>query len=241
MKRTTYISAVILLVLVLPAFAQIRGVPPSVTSMGPGRGRNPGPAASVTSLGPRGFAPRGAGPNHFSSGSSFRDGRHRGSNNLRNGRRHRNDAVGFYPYVPYGYTYDPYGYVDGNGYQDQAPADSESDQVAEPDPGVPTAASAPPDNSQQPAAGEQRPADTTPQIPVMLVYRDGHEQDVMNYAIVGSTLYDMDASMTHKIPLAELDLKATVKANDDRGIEFSLPTSANMEYSAGKQASGSVW
>ena len=29
--------------------------------------------------------------------------------------------------------------------------------------------------------------------------------------------------VAQKIPLADLNLKATLKANDDRGVEFSLP------------------
>jgi len=45
----------LLFVPILPA--QIHGVPPSVTSLGPGRGSAPGVPASVTSLGPNGFEP----------------------------------------------------------------------------------------------------------------------------------------------------------------------------------------
>ena len=44
-----------------------------------------------------------------------------------------------------------------------------------------------------------------------------------NYAIVGPTLYDLGTFVAHKIPLAELNLKATIQANDDRGVEFSVP------------------
>jgi hypothetical protein len=46
---------------------------------------------------------------------------------------------------------------------------------------------------------------------------------VMNYAIVGTTLYDLSEARTKKVALAELDLPATVKQNDDRGVEFRLP------------------
>ena len=57
-----------------------------------------------------------------------------------------------------------------------------------------------------------------------LVYRDGHRAEVVNYAIVGDALFDFDDDeRTHKIPLADLDLTATAKANDLRGVDFKLP------------------
>jgi hypothetical protein len=59
--------------------------------------------------------------------------------------------------------------------------------------------------------------------PVVLIFRDGHEQEVGNYAIMGGTLYDLDTFVASKIRLAELDLKATMKANEERGLDFSVP------------------
>jgi hypothetical protein len=59
--------------------------------------------------------------------------------------------------------------------------------------------------------------------PVVLIFRDGHEQEVRNYAIMGGTLYDLDTFVASKIRLAELDLKATMKANQERGLDFSVP------------------
>jgi hypothetical protein len=63
----------------------------------------------------------------------------------------------------------------------------------------------------------------TPTPATVLVFRDQHKQDVQNYAIVGQTLWSFAASRTQKIPLADLDLPATVKANDDRGVDFRVP------------------
>jgi len=37
------------------------------------------------------------------------------------------------------------------------------------------------------------------------------------------TLFDFAANRTHKILLADLDLPATHKANDDRGVDFQIP------------------
>ena len=58
----------------------------------------------------------------------------------------------------------------------------------------------------------------------VLVFRDQHQQEVENYAIVGQTLWNVSAQRKQKIPLADLDLQATVKANDDRGVSFKVPT-----------------
>ena len=56
-----------------------------------------------------------------------------------------------------------------------------------------------------------------------LVFRDKHTEEVQNYAIVGQTLWILSAQRARKIPLAELDIPATKKANDDRGVDFQLP------------------
>jgi hypothetical protein len=57
----------------------------------------------------------------------------------------------------------------------------------------------------------------------VLVFKDGHQQEIANYAIVGATLYDLSDGRTKKVGLAELDLTATVKQNDERGVDFKLP------------------
>jgi hypothetical protein len=66
------------------------------------------------------------------------------------------------------------------------------------------------------------PREAKPNEPTVLVFRDGHRQEVTNYAIMGQTVYVLD-DRTQKIPLANLDVSATVKANDDRGMEFKIP------------------
>lgn len=57
----------------------------------------------------------------------------------------------------------------------------------------------------------------------VLVFRDQHKQEVQNYAIVGQTLWNFAPQHTQKIPLSDLDLPATTKANDERGVDFRLP------------------
>ena len=72
---------------------------------------------------------------------------------------------------------------------------------------------------------QARGAETTeaPGPPTVLVFRDKREQEVQNYAIVGRTLWNFAHQRTQKIPLSDLDLAATAKANDDRGVDFRVP------------------
>jgi len=202
--------------------AQINGAPSSVTSPGFGGRAVNGPPASVTSLGPRGYAPNPQA--RFSapvSGTHGRDGEHR--------RRHNNDYAGPYLYaVPVPYAVD-------NGPSDDYGDPAENDQQYQGGPtvfdrrGSGERSYVPPvsDVSAYPATGETaNPAgDSEPSDPTLLVFKDGHKLEVGNYAIVGATLIDLSAGRTHKIPLRDLDLEATRKQNDDRGVIFQLPPS----------------
>ena len=60
----------------------------------------------------------------------------------------------------------------------------------------------------------------------VLVFRAQRREEVQNYAIVGQTLWIFSPQRTEKIPLAELDLAASAKANEDRGVEFRVPGTA---------------
>jgi len=58
----------------------------------------------------------------------------------------------------------------------------------------------------------------------VLVFRDHHQQEIRNYAIAGGTLWVLnDHKAGKKIPLAQLDLDATARMNDDRGVDFQVP------------------
>ncbi len=63
----------------------------------------------------------------------------------------------------------------------------------------------------------------------VLVFKDGHRSEVLNYAVVGDTLFDFAADRTHKILLADLDLPATRKVNDDRGVDFQIPAGTSQQ------------
>ena len=63
--------------------------------------------------------------------------------------------------------------------------------------------------------------DNTPAT--VFIFKDGHQIETRNYAIVGQTLYDFSTSTLKKVPLGDLDTTATAKANDDRGTPVKLP------------------
>jgi hypothetical protein len=64
------------------------------------------------------------------------------------------------------------------------------------------------------------PADDTPAT--VFIFKDGHQIETRNFAIMGQTLYDFSRSGVTKLQLTDLDPVATVKANDDRGITVNL-------------------
>jgi hypothetical protein len=65
--------------------------------------------------------------------------------------------------------------------------------------------------------------------PAVLVFRDGHQEDIAKYTIVGPTIflkadYWSSGSWTRKVQISDLNVAATLKANQDRGAKFSLPS-----------------
>lgn len=68
--------------------------------------------------------------------------------------------------------------------------------------------------------------------PVVLVFRDGHQEQVDKYTIHGNALYTGSdywntGSWNREIPLAQLDIPASVKLNAQRGSKFNLPNGPN--------------
>jgi len=234
--------ALLLALVAAPAFllataqAQINGAPASVTSPGFGGRSVNGTASSVTSLGPRGTAP---GPQV--TFSTVPNAPHRNHNNGDANRHHRNQGQ-FYGPILYGYPYG-YAYDDQNG---PPPDDADSNDanyqggptifdrrgsgeqsyvppVKDAAPYRPAVDMQPPDRSDATESAPEPAGD-----PTMLVFRDGHKLEVANYAIVGATLFDLTPGHPRKIALADLDLPATQKQNDDRGVNFQLPPSARV-------------
>ncbi len=229
-------------------FGQINGPRPSVTSLG---GQftifnPPGPRASVTSLGPNGWTPGPCcliRPVRPAPGFTFHHHHHPGDGaNLRG-------VYGGYPIVamPYYYPADVIDPVDDSMEQTYAPGptifDRNGSRRADRDDAYNASAYAQQLDSrlgrleQQLEEVEQAkpgalsaqaepPIPTRDQPETILVFRDGHTQKVKNYAIVGNTLYDYSTGTRHKIDLGDLDVSATQKQNDDRGVDFRLPHGA---------------
>ena len=70
---------------------------------------------------------------------------------------------------------------------------------------------------------------TTELPPAILVFRDGHQEEIGKYVIAGTTIYTSadywnSGSWTRKIQIAALDIPATLKVNRERGAKFSLPS-----------------
>jgi hypothetical protein len=237
-NRATVAGFGILLVGLLSAsvaLAQIHAAPPSVTSMGFGGRAFNGPRPSVTSLGPRGFTP-GFNPAFPNSRPFFGTSSRPAFSGHRPHHRPRfpQGSVGYYAAPYYGYGYDN-GYYDngndaGNYASNYAPEDEYNGGPTMFDRRGPGYVPRPPEPERRAEASPAAPeAEAEESIPTVLVFKDGHQLEVENYAIVGSTLYDLTEGHRRKVALSDLDLTATSKQNDDRGIDFRLPagTEAN--------------
>jgi len=56
----------------------------------------------------------------------------------------------------------------------------------------------------------------------VFIFKDGHQLETKNYAIMNGTLFDFSSKTLKKIQLDEIDSAATLKANDDRGLVMKL-------------------
>lgn len=233
--RCIVIAAAVLVLFALPTAAQmnphgapvIHGVPPSVTSFG--FGGHPGfhgVPPSVTSLN-FGRTPAQIPRTVFGH------------------RRHHpgfaSPFLGSVYYVPYAVPYDYGDYAD---YDVMSPGvdDTMEEDYTRPGPTIfdshggssreyprPGAEEDYRSQSSQESASakptpepeQQEPPEEQPTT--VLVFKDGRQMEIENYVIAGATLYDLSEGRSKKVALAELDLPATVKQNDDRGVEFKIP------------------
>ncbi len=223
MRRWLYIATFSLILFALPAWAQRRG------GGGGGHAASRGSFSSHSS----GSASIGSAHGSFRSGIS---GRGTGIN-LRIGDpfRHHRAFYGrrsYYPYYPYGAYYPYYGWYadslydtgDQDLYADEyrsAPY-RENDRENEGLQRDVEALNGKIDRLQADVEARNRPKpDAEPAT--ALVFRDQHVEEVRSYAIAGETLWVLNEQAAKKIPLAQLDIPATVKMNDDRGVDFQVP------------------
>jgi hypothetical protein len=84
-----------------------------------------------------------------------------------------------------------------------------------------------------PAAPSRSAAEPASLLPrAVLVFRDGHNEEIGKYVIVGGTIYTSadywtTGSWTRRVTIAELDVPATLKLNLHRGARFALPSGPN--------------
>lgn len=232
MRRT--LIAVLALVFSVAAGAQsfslngglARGIPPSVTSIGASHSANIPP--SVTSLGSVPLCcTRSGRPFNFGVGFAFRN------------------APGFFapiivpvavPVLPMAFDYgmdplvtpeevshverpvksQPSRYYDDD--DDDRYGEHNLDSRKRRAPVAPAA-----EEPAKPVAAASAPEPPKPQPKTVLIFHDGHKVEIQNYAISGTTLYNLSESGPHQIALDDLDLAATTKANNERGIVFHLP------------------
>jgi hypothetical protein len=79
---------------------------------------------------------------------------------------------------------------------------------------------------QQEIQNPEIPADQPAEPATVIILRDGHTVESTNYAIMNQTLWNFTARPVQKIPLSSIDLSASVRANAERGIDFSVIGSA---------------
>ena len=227
--------------LVSTSHAQVNGTPASVTSPGFGGNAVNGPRASVTSVGPQGYTAHSHATFSTSSPNTHHTGDHHPGDHQRDGdheRRRRNEdgsAGAVFYAVPV-----PYGVDNAAPAEENVDADADANENDPEDQGGPTVMDhrgagprsyAPPmRDAFRPSSkhvSDEPPAEPeAPLEPTLLVFKDGHKLEVGNYAILNTTLFDLTPGHPRKIALAELDLDATRKQNDDRGVIFKLPAGA---------------
>ena len=207
----------------VPVQAQVNGAPPSVTSLGFGGRFSNGVPPSVTSSGPNGYGNNWSVFGNCCANFLWPVNPNPPRTSERHHHKDRASLAGVVEpvYIPYAVPY----------------ASETEDDPSEVDAGPRIEDQDPPPNhtgnrDRTPKDSVlSKPTPSKPEEPVaaqpstVLVFKDGHRADVVNYAIVGDTLFDFSAGRTRKVLLADLDLAATQKANDDRGIDFQIPAS----------------
>lgn len=167
---------------------------------------------------------------------------HLGRNGIASARGHRpfNPAYGYYG-VPYFYSdyYEPYELQ----YQPPLPgppaAEVKTDSAPAPDPvllelhgGRWVRVTNFAESSAQAVAAESpavQPAQPKVLPPAILVYRDGHTEELSSYSIIGGSIYTKanywsTGAWTRTIPIGDLDIPATLSQNVKRGVNFELPS-----------------
>ncbi len=140
-------------------------------------------------------------------------------------------------FVGYPFGFDPGFYADDSDQSEPNSApqpDVSADQgpenyAAEPPPSPPLEeAQGAGDTYRPPYTGLVSTEPARPQPVTVLVFKDGRpNQEVHNYVLTGTTLYDLDGDTRKDFPLSEINVPATVETNRTAGVDFTLPQAAN--------------
>lgn len=148
------------------------------------------------------------------------------------GFHHGFGRFGGYPFYGYGWSYPFWWDWDRSSYDSQADnyvqyqttnaINRLTDEVQELREEQRQYRSAPPEPVPQPQ-GQARLQQQQEDLPVIVVFLDKRIQEVKNYAVANEMLVVLDGNRRKKYPLADIDLAATMKLNDERGVAFDVP------------------
>jgi hypothetical protein len=176
---------------------------------------------------PRAPYPVSGGPTGKSwNGQGWHDGSHNGHNSYRpyyyhghlfNSWPYYTTGIGNWWLWPW-----PFSNWDSPSYDDEPQAVAQPDQSYAPEP-EPEPETRPAYQSYQP----DEPAPPPPGEPALtLVYKDGHSQEIHNYAVTRTSLLLLDEASTGRTPeisLDEINLLATERVNRAAGVNFKVP------------------
>jgi hypothetical protein len=88
------------------------------------------------------------------------------------------------------------------------------------------------DRSRAAVTAHSEPPSAVQPKSAVLIFRDGHREEISDYVITNGTLYAhtsyyTSGSWTKNIDLAVLDVPQTVSFNESQGVRFRLPNAAN--------------
>jgi hypothetical protein len=89
-----------------------------------------------------------------------------------------------------------------------------------------------PDSAPHEERATIHPVSATELPSAVLVFRDGHREELSDYTIADGVLYTRsdyysNGDWNRKIELGSLNLPETIKSNQSRGVRFQLPSAPN--------------
>jgi hypothetical protein len=234
MRRLSAIATLVLLLLAAQAWSQMRGHGGFSGARGGFAGRSAGMGVRATSFGFRstGFGLHGGFGTGFGSGFGrpFFHGRFHHHHGFFFGAGFGFPFYGYYPYYAYPYDYADYSApvanysypaYDSYNAEQQQRIEDRLDRLED---RIDRMRDEQRYRTEAELTSPRMPAQNKPESQgAVLVFRDKHREEIQNYGIIGQTLWVFTEQRARKVPLAQLDLPATRKANEERGVDFQVP------------------